>query len=588
MAHLWPAGPDHETNRRGAWTIRVRAALENRKATVMFRPLGIAFLIPLEILSIAAPVAAGPDRSPAVPDAVVDLRTPEGVSLVGGQWRYTDVHIVETDNRMPGPDLKPSGERVRTHDIHPRIGTQEFDKAEWQTVDAGALDARRTNGRLAFGWYRLEVTIPERIGNLSAAGSSVVLEIVVDDYAEVWVDGMLPRVLGQSGGQLIQGWNSPNRVTIARDAKPGQHVQVAIFAANGPLSDPPANFVWVRSATLDFYKPGRAWINPPTAVPAEITRVDPAFDAIVPADAKVERLADGFSFTEGPVWVPATADNRYGGGGRGGYLLFSDPNKNVIHRWDPGTGGVSIYRTKSGYSGVGGANIGEYHEPGSNGLTLDKQGRLTICEHGNRRITRLEPNGSITVLADRYQGKRLNSPNDLVYRSDGALFFTDPPFGLPRVFDDPRKELSYSGVFCLYIGTLRVVSTDLKGPNGLAFSPDERYLYVDNWDEKKKVIMRYEVGADGALSNGITFVDLTSMSGEICFDGLKVDARGNVYASAPGGLRVFSPEGKHLGTITPPELAANFTFGDDDGRTLYLTARTGLYRIRMGVPGIRP
>jgi gluconolactonase len=175
-----------------------------------------------------------------------------------------------------------------------------------------------------------------------------------------------------------------------------------------------------------------------------------------------------------------------------------------------------------------------------------------------------------------------------VYRSDGTLFFTDPPFGLPRVFDDSRKELPYSGVFCLYNGVLKPVTTDLKGPNGLAFSPDEKYLYVDNWDEQRKVIMRYDVAPDGALSNAITFVDLTSIPGEICFDGLKVDAIGNVYASAPGGIRIFSSDGKHLGTISPPELPANFTFGgggDADGRTLYMTARTGVYRIRLNVSG---
>lgn len=529
---------------------------------------------------------AADDQSPDVPDVVIDLRTPAGVSLIGGQWRYTDVHIVETEFHAPGPDNKPTSPAVKTHDIHPRIGTPDFDSAQWQTIDADKLESRRTNGLLAFAWYRLDLTIPEQIGDFATTGSTAICEITVDDYAEVWVDGSLSQTLGQSGGQLIKGWNAPNRVILARDAKPGQRIQVAIFAANGPLSDPPSNFVWVRSATLDFYARGRGWVNAPTRVPTEITRLDPALDAIVAPGTKAEKLADGFSFTEGPIWVPQLAQGKaYGGSGAGGYLLFSDPNKNVIHRWDPGTGEVSIFRTKSGYTGVGGANIGEYHQPGSNGLALSPDGRLTICEHGNRRVTRLEPNGSITILADRYDGKRLNSPNDLVYRSDGTLFFTDPPFGLPKVFDDSRKELPYSGVFCLYNGVLKPVTTDLKGPNGLAFSPDEKYLYVDNWDEQKKVIMRYEVAPDGALSNATTFVDLTSIPGEICFDGLKVDVSGNVYASAPGGIRIFSSQGKHLGTICPPELPANFTFGDADGRTLYMTARTGLYRIRLSAFG---
>jgi gluconolactonase len=395
-------------------------------------------------------------------------------------------------------------------------------------------------------------------------------------------------VLGQHA-PAVGGWNAPTRVTISTQATPGQHIQLAVFAANGPLSDPPPNYIWIRSATLDFYKPARAWVNTPTPVETTLTRLDPAFDGIVSPGTKAEKLADGFSFTEGPVWIPALPSGQtYGGGGQGNYLLFSDPNKNVIHRWDPISGEVSIFRTKSGYTGIGGANIGEYHQPGSNGLTLSPDGRLTICEHGNRRVTRLEPNGTITVLAESYQGKRLNSPNDLVYRSDGVLFFTDPPFGLPKVYDDPRKELPFSGIFCVKDGEVRLLSTDLKGPNGLTFSPDEKYLYVDNWDEQKKVVLRYGVAPDGELSNPTTLVDLTTTNpGEICFDGLKVDTRGNLYTSGPGGVRVFSSSGKPLGTITLPELPANFTFGDADGRTLYMTARTGLYRIKLNVPSAR-
>jgi gluconolactonase len=326
-------------------------------------------------------------------------------------------------------------------------------------------------------------------------------------------------------------------------------------------------------------------INQPAPVETVITRLDPALDAIITPGARVDLLATGFSFGEGPVWVPAAPDNRYGGGGRGGYLLFSDPNKNVIHRYDPASGEVSIFRTKSGYSGIGNADIGEYRQPGSNGLALDREGRLTICEHGNRRVTRLEPNGALTVLADRDEGKRLNSPNDCVYRSDGALFFTDPPFGLPKVFDDPRKELPYSGVYRISNGSLRLVATDLAAPNGLAFSPDERYLYVDNWQEEKKVIMRYDVAPDGGLSGGRVFFDMTSTPGEICLDGLKVAADGTLLVSGPGGVWIISGEGRHLGTLSLPELAANFAFGGEDRQTLYLTARSGLYRIRLGVPG---
>jgi gluconolactonase len=201
---------------------------------------------------------------------------------------------------------------------------------------------------------------------------------------------------------------------------------------------------------------------------------------------------------------------------------------------------------------------------------------------------RLERTGAVTVLADRYEGKRLNSPNDLVYRSDGALYFTDPPFGLPRFFDDPRKELPTSGVFLLKDGRLRRVAEELTGPNGIAFSPDERFLYVSNWDAKRKVVLRYAVAPDGTLSVPTTFFDVTSLPGEEALDGVKVDVEGNVYVSAPGGVWIVSPEGRHLGTLHVEERPANFAWGDADGRTLYMTAHTGLYRIRLGVAGIRP
>jgi gluconolactonase len=194
----------------------------------------------------------------------------------------------------------------------------------------------------------------------------------------------------------------------------------------------------------------------------------------------------------------------------------------------------------------------------------------------------------LTVLADSYQGKRLNSPNDLVYRSDGTLYFTDPPFGLPEFFDDPRKELPYSGVFSWRDGRLRLEASDLVGPNGVAFSPDEKFLYVTNWDTAKKVVMRYPVEPDGSLGAGEVFFDMTSASGEEALDGIKVDEAGNLYVSGPGGAWIISPAAQHLGTIEAPELPANFAWGGADGGTLYMTARSGLYRIRTAVPGIRP
>jgi len=509
------------------------------------------------------------------PDAVIDLATREGAGSVKAQWRYSDTRIIEVESRSPGADLKPSGAPIKTYDYTPHAGAADFNDSKWEVIDPTTLDARRSTGKLCFNWYRIAVTIPEKIGGFDPTGSTVAFEVVIDDYSEVWVDGKLPRILGQPGGPVIKGFNAPNRVIIARDVKPGQRIQLAIFGANGPISYSPDNFIWIKSATLDFYKAPKI----DTEQKTEILRADAALDEIVTPGTKIEKLAGGFLFTEGPVWVPRTADSD-------GYLLFSDPNNNVIYRWTP-DGQLSIYRTKSGYAG---SDIGEFGQPGSNGLTLDREGRLTINQHGNRRVVRLEKNGQLTLLADRYQGKRLNSPNDLVYKSDGALYFTDPPFGLPKFFQDPRKELPYSGVFRVSPDgkQLQLLTTELTGPNGLAFSPDEKYFYVDNWDEKKKIIMRYEVNSDGTLSNGKVFFDMTSTPGEDALDGMKIDQRGNLYVSGPGGLWIISPEGKHLGTVFGPEHPHNMAWGDDDGKTLYLCAKTGLYRIHLNIAGIRP
>lgn len=509
------------------------------------------------------------------PDAIVDLRTEDGVALVKGRWRYSNVKVIEVDHHSPGADLAPSGPPNRTQDIDLRAGAAEFDDSLWEEIRPAQLEERRSTGRLCFNWYRTSVTIPAAIGSFDPTGATVVFEIAIDDYAEVWVDGKLPLVPGQAGGQLVKGFNAANRIVLTRNARPGQKIQLAVFGINGPLSHPPGNFIWVRSATLDFYK--TTHLGHTEFVETTIENADAALDRIVSSGTQLEKLAGGFLFTEGPVWIPATAATP-------GYLLFSDPNANTIYRWSQ-DGQVSVFRTKSGYSGF---DIGEYHQPGSNGLTLDKQGRLTINQHGNRRVIRVEPRGNTTVLADRYEGKRLNSPNDLVYRSDGALYFTDPPFGLPSVFDDPRKELPYSGVYCVRDGRVTLVSTDLDAPNGIALSPDEKTLYVNNWNDKKKIILRYDVNPDCTLSNGRLFFDMTNAPGNDALDGLKVDQEGNVYSTGPGGLWILSPEGKHLGLIKGPEDPHNMAWGDDDGRTLYITALTGLYRIRMNIPGVRP
>jgi gluconolactonase len=483
------------------------------------------------------------DAPAGEPKAVIDLATREGVDLVKGQWRYSDTKIIQIDFKAAGPDKQPTGKPINTYDFTPHAGGADFDDSKWEKIDPTTLDARRSTGRLCFNWYRINITIPERVNEVDLAGATAVFETSIDDYAEIWVDAEIARALGQSGGSVVKGWNAPNRLIINRSVQPGQKIQLAIFGIN--------------------------------EVNVEVIRKDPALDAIVPPNPKVFKLAEGFKFTEGPVWDP-----------KGGYLLFSDPNNNTIYKYSPeGNGQLAVFREKSGYEGP---DIAEYGQPGSNGLTFDREGRLTINQHGNRRVVRLESDGQLTVLADKFEGKRLNSPNDLVYRSDGTLYFTDPPFGLPKFFNDSRKELPFSGVFAVKDGNVKLVTQDFTGPNGIAFSPDEKYLYVGDWDEKKKVVMRYEVQADGSLKNGKLFFDMTSAPGEDALDGMKVDKAGNLYVSGPGGLWILSPQGKHLGTIIPPKHPHNFAWGDADGKTLYLCARSGLYHMKLNIEGIRP
>ena len=511
-----------------------------------------------------------PGILPGLPDSLVDLSTDAGVELVKGQWRYHDAQVIDIDFRSVGEDGNPTGPPNRTYDIVPHAQALDFDDADWERIPATDLDGRRSTGKVCFNWYRINVTIPELVGNFDPTGATVALEVIVDDYAEVWVNGELPRVVGQAGGTVVSGFNSPNRFILARDVRPGQRFQIAVFGINAPISASPENYVWLRTATLGFYSAERAM----TAWEAtfEIMRREPELDAILLPDARLEKVAGDFLSTEGPVWSPA------------GYLLFSSPSTNTIYRWAP-DGTVNVFRANSGYSGF---DIGEYAQPGSNGLAWDQQGRLTICQYGNRRVIRVEPRGKATVLADQYQGKRLNSPHDLVYKSDGSLYFTDPPFGLPQAFDDPRRELPFSGVFRCHEGQVTLVTQDLTGPSGLAFSPDEQYLYLGNREPNKKVVMRYLVNADGTLGSGEVFHDLTGASGDDGVGGIKVDQQGNLYVCGPGGVWILSPEGQVLGIIQGPEMPYNLAWGDADAQTLYMTAMTGIYSIRLNIPGVRP
>jgi gluconolactonase len=303
-----------------------------------------------------------------------------------------------------------------------------------------------------------------------------------------------------------------------------------------------------------------------------VLRVDASLDTLVPADYHIEKLAEGMVFTEGPLWVRD-----------GGYLLFSDVRGNAIYKWAPGEGATDFL--KPVYEGDREGLIGP------NGLTLDSKGSLLMCEHGNRRISRLalSKEGKRVVVVDNYQGKKLNSPNDLTYKSDGWLYFTDPPYGLTQQDDDPAKELDFNGVFRLSPDekTLEVVVKNQTRPNGIGFAPDEKTLYVSNSDPDKKQWMAYDVKPDGTFENGRVFYDVTSETAEGLPDGFKLDKRGNLFCSGPGGVWIFSPDGKHLGTIQPEEVPANVAWGDD-GKSLYMTARTGLYRIRLIAEGPIP
>ena len=549
------------------------------------------------ILLLLAVLAFGQEtRQLAVdkPQAIADLRTGEGASQLNAKWYVQPAHIRDREFYLPGPQkgggdampLYPTGKPVETQSLHPQIGSDDFERG-FIEIKPTELEKRQGSGLFSFVWYKIVLTIPAIIGKLNTAGTTAVFEIVVDDYSEIWVNGKQMVGFGQSGNGLISGYNARNRVTLTDHALAGEKFVIYVLGINGPVGKLPDNYIWVRNAVIDFYKNGLP-VNPSWKDVGRIYTIDEKFNGIITPGTKIEKVADGFSFTEGPVWHPD------------GYLLFSDPNTNSIYRYNPKNHNVTVYMSHSGYTG---GDIGEYGQPGSNGLAIDKEGRLIIDQHGNRRVIRIEKKGPVTILADKFDGKRFNSPNDVVLKSDGTVYFTDPPYGLPGFFNDPKKELDYQGVFMIKNahlpdlstgqsggqGKVLVVSKDLGGPNGLAFSPDEKYLYVTNWDIRDihhtKTLWRYEVQAEGTLTNGKVFYDFSFTEDEEALDGIKVDKEGNLFVSAPGGLWILNADGKLLGKIVTPERPANMAWGDEDGKTLYMTAHTSVYKVRVNAGG---
>lgn len=305
----------------------------------------------------------------------------------------------------------------------------------------------------------------------------------------------------------------------------------------------------------------------------DVVRLDSRFDKLVPSNLKIEKIAGGHKWVEGPVWNRKEA-----------YLLFSDIPNNSIYKWQEHRG-ESLFLKPSGYTGkapFGGA------EPGSNGLAFDPAGRLVLAEHGDRRIARLERSGRKTTLVDRYEGKRINSPNDLVFKSNGDLYFTDPPFGLPKSFDDPHKELPFQGVYKFSKdGKLTLLTKNIKAPNGIAFSPDEKKLYVSNADARHAIWMVYDVKSDGTITNGKIFFNATrwTKSKPGLPDGMKIDREGNLFAAGPGGIHVIAPDGTHLGSIETGAPTGNLAWGED-GSTLFITSNKTVYRLKLGTKGV--
>ena len=493
---------------------------------------------------------------------------------MGGQWRYSDTTVQETSFVAVGPDLGPSGPANRTYEVIPHAQAADFDDTAWIVLSPPVTQRRLSTGRVCFNWYRITVTLPERVGDLDVAGSTVAFETVVYDYAEVWVNGSQPLAVGNTGGQVVAGFNTPNRVVLTQAARPGQRFTIAVFGINGPISAAPANYIWMRTATLDFYPPARARTG--EEAPVQIVPGHPGRDTlgrIVPSRARLERIAGGFEFTEGPVWT------------RDGALLFSSPNTNTIYRWDAARDGYGVPPLE----------------------------RIYRCRHRPLRPARLER----AHLRSRWTADHLPAREQARDPGRAARQHHRPRRPVRRQAAEqpqrPRVCLRRNPV--LHRPAVRP-ARDVRGPEeGIAVqrrlrpSATVRWRWLPrNWPGRmasrcppmsatstsatgipdRKIVMRYTRDSAGSVTASEEFFDMTGAEGEDAIDGLKVDTAGHVYVCGPSGIWLLSPGGEHLGTLRLPESPHNLAWGDDDARTLYITALTSIYRIRLAIPGVRP
>ena len=470
-------------------------------------------------VAAASLFAAGPtDGMPqGAPAAVIDLQTDDGVRAIQGQWRYSGVKIIESEF---------GGEKV--YDYTPHAGVAGFDDSQWLALKPAEIRRGRA-GRMSFIWYRIKVTIPQRVGDIDPTGTTAVLETLVDDYGEIWVDGELPRWQGEVGGAVVAGFLTPNRLVVARHVKPGQVIEIAIFVMNGPISNVPPNRANMHTAKLQFYKtaPGPVALLPGGYNP-DVEHQGKAADRIFIDNLKLIKLADGFSSAVKPVW-----DSQ-------GVLLFES------YRYSPNNVCTVPIAAQSRVK-TDLASDERLHN--ARAAAFDPQGRLTLAEQ--HRVMRIDPDGKSTVLAEQ-------AARDLVYRSNGTLYFT-----------------AAEKIFSLCEGKLR--SVEQPESHGVALSPDERSLYVT----ARAGLARYDANADGTLSNGKVIARVESAGG------IQTDMEGNLYVAGPDGLRILSSDGRHLGTMLTGRKPRELAWGDADSKTLYLTSPEALYCVRLGVPGFR-